>query len=74
MARYHNMITAAIAAKRRQRFPPDLLGNGPDRLLNAPLISPEAQAIREAWAPAMGHQAVPAVGELGYYEELPWDE
>lgn len=75
MARYQgNPITAAIARKRRQLYPPDLLGNGPDRLLNAPVVSPVADRIRAAWLPALGNQAVPAIGERGYLDELPWDE
>lgn len=80
MAFYRNLITAAIAMKQRQPFPPDLMGNGPDSLLNAPLVSPAADAIRAAWFPAIGNQAAPAYDfyrgttERGYYEELPWDE
>jgi hypothetical protein len=79
--RLRDPIQAALARKRRQRYPPDLF-NGHDALFApmVPTVGTPADRIRAEWAALVPNQAVPMVDlltghvERGYYEELPWDE
>lgn len=67
-------IQAALALKRRRRYPPDLFNGHDNLMVGVPQSGPQIDAVRNDWQALIRNQLVPMVGERGYYEELPWDE